>query len=418
VTRRRTWLITAAFAAAFVVAPGARAAEPLFAGDGTRLSPPHIAAAEDVAVTAWGEAGGGAIRAAIRRAGAWGTSTALPVRAPAVIWDVAVDRRGTALVAVTEGLPFARPGVRVFAAGSNGAWTASPRLAPTGARVIRGLTLAAAPDGTVVVAFERYDPPNGRSLVMAAVRTPAGEWTVARGLHRPEPAYEYGLNPEVAAGPGGRVLVTWSDRGSELLAASRGPGGRWTAPRPLAPSGYASQVGFAPDGSLLALWSAAGSRGLGQVNRVRERSPAGHWGPPTIAFIPGGNGGLGARLVVGPGGHAAIAALPTDGSMLTIHAATRPPGGALTPFRRLTRPMRIPPLVIPALAVDEVGNAGLAWASGGRVRLAVHRAAGGWTPTRAIGAAFRPPALAAIRGRMLVAWVRNGDEIVVREVRA
>lgn len=415
--RSRTPFVVVALVAAAASAPAGLGAEPLFTGDGTRLAAPHLAAAGRVAVAAWGEAEPGAVRAAVRRAGVWGPPTVVAAGRPGVVADVAVDAAGAPLVAVLGLSAEDAPRLRVYAAGADGTWTASPQLAPAGARFLRDVTLAAGPDGTVAVAFERYDPPNGRSLVMAAVRTPPGAWTVARGLHRPRAAYEYGPGPEVAAGPGGRVLVTWSDRGRELLAASRGPGGRWTAPRPLAPSGYASQVGFGPDGTSLAVWGATGSRGLGQVIRVRERSPAGRWGPPATAFIPAGNGGLGPRLAVGPAGHAAIAALPTDGSILSVHAATWSPGGALTPFRRLSRPMRMPPLIRPALAVDEVGNAGVAWASGGRVRLAVHRAAGGWTPTREIGAAFRPPALAAARGRMLVAWVRNGDEIVVRGVR-
>jgi hypothetical protein len=405
-----------ALATALVAAPSASAAEPLFTGDGTPLAAPQLAAAGEVAVAAWSEAEGGQVWTAVRRAGAWSSPTALPVTAPAYVWDVAVDGRGTALVAVVERPGAARARIRVFAAGANGAWTASPQLAPAAARFVRGVTLAAAADGTVVVAFERYDPPNGRSVVMAATRAPGAAWRPAVAVGRPGPADEYGLDPDGAAGTRGRAVVVWSDRGGPIVAAARSAGGRWGDATKLAAHGYGPRVALAPDGRGLATWASTDFRG--QRITVRARTAAGSWGPPRTVPGPRGSSGGGPALAVGAGGRALLAVGRGEGSTLAVHVATRGRRGAFTALRRLPQPMVFPSPVVPAPAVDALtASAGVAWVAGNRVRLVSRRPGGSWSAVRSLGPTSRAPSLAAAGGRLLVGWVESGDRIVVREVR-
>jgi hypothetical protein len=418
VTPIRTALAAAALAALVAAAPAPAATEQLFAGDGTALGPPHLAAAGKVAVAAWDEADPGAVRAAIRRAGDWGRPAVLPARGPAVAWDAAVDGRGTAMVAVVERITAAHPGLRVFTAGAGGAWTASPQLAPAGARYLRGVTLSAAADGTAVVAFERYDPPRGRSVVMAAVKAPGGRWRPAVEIGRPVAAYEYGLDPDAAAGTRGRAVVVWSDRGAGIVAAARSATGRWGAPAELAARGYGPRVGMAGDGRALAAWAATDQAAITQRIEVRERAPGGRWGPARRVSGHSGTSAGDPVLAVAARGHAVLAVPRGEGTSLAVHVATRPPRGRFDALRRMPVPMPVPPPPELAAAIDATGAiAGVAWRAGDRVRYVSRRPGRAWSRVRSLGAASRPPALAAAGGRLLVAWVRNGDEVAVREVR-
>ncbi|MDX6554419.1 MAG: hypothetical protein QOD86_614 [Miltoncostaeaceae bacterium] len=418
-TRIRTALAATALAALVAAAPAAAATEQLFAGDGTPLGPPHLAAAGRIAVAAWDETDPGTVRAVIRRAGDWGRPATLPVQAPAVVWDVAVDGRGIAMVAVVERITSAHPGLRVFSAGANGRWTPSTQLAPSGVTYLRGVTLATAADGTAVVAFERYDPPNGHSVVMAASRAPGAPWQRAVEVGRPGAAYEYGLDPDAAAGTRGRAVVVWSDRGSGILASSRSAAGTWSAPVELAGRGYGPKVAMATDGRALAAWATTDQSAITQRIDVRERAAGGRWAPVRRVTGPSGTSAGDPVLAMGARGQALLAVPRGEGTSLAVHVATRLTSGPFDALRRLPVPMAVPPPPALSPAVDAAGAiAGVAWRAGDRVRYVSRRPGAAWSPVRSLGAASQPPALAAAGGRLLVAWVRNGDEIAVREVRS
>jgi hypothetical protein len=133
---------------------------------------------------------------------------------------------------------------------------------------------------------------------------------------------------------------------------------------------------------------------------------------------PSGTSAGDPALAVGARGQAVLAVPRGEGTSLAVHVATRGTSGPFDALRRQPVPMAVPPPPALAEAIDATGAiAGVAWRAGDRIRYVSRRPGSAWSPVRSLGAASQPPALAAAGGRLLVAWIRNGDQVAVREVR-
>jgi hypothetical protein len=131
-------------------------------------------------------------------------------------------------------------------------------------------------------------------LSLAASASAAPTWlaptTLARGnAVTPSPLLEW--PPAIAFAPDGEAGLAWSSNdGTEyaVQAQSRQPGGNWSAPTPLSPSGsdaLVPRIGFDPAGNATALWST----GFAESTTETSTRPAdGPWGPPTAASTPNG----------------------------------------------------------------------------------------------------------------------------------
>ena len=86
-----------------------------------------------------------------------------------------------------------------------GTWTDAAVLSPPNAAA-DGVTLATAPDGTVVAAWS--DPREGTKAVFTRERSPAGVWGPPR---RVSPSGAGAEEPALAVTPGGRRVVAWQD---------------------------------------------------------------------------------------------------------------------------------------------------------------------------------------------------------------
>ncbi len=144
-----------------------------------------------------------------------------------------------------------------------------------------GLGLAVSPDGSVVVTFA-----NSHDTIWAA------SGTILGGLSAPVSVaagdYSKDSAPKVALDDAGNASLVWSQTG-RTEAATRSPGGTWSAPAVLA-SQSSSSVATATDGAGNAI-AVVGSS-------YSWHLAGGTWGPAT-ALPPGSSGGL---VVADPAG--------------------------------------------------------------------------------------------------------------------
>ena len=220
--------------------------------------------------------------------------------------QVAVDPSGGVHVAWTS-LP--GPRVRYAYRGRSGRWSAPRTLSSVPASRPR---MVAAVDGAVVVAWHEAPPESAETPVTygplaAAVRTRAGRFSPARTIST-TPIFE----PELAAGPSGDVLLTWSTpRGVEpslpgwdsVHWALRGRGTSDIGDAAVADGVADGSPSFAPTGRLgfladgTALLAVGGPGGV----RVVKRPPGGTFAT-TQLIAPAGD----LPQLVTRRGHAAV----------------------------------------------------------------------------------------------------------------
>jgi hypothetical protein len=117
--------------------------------------------------------------------------------------------------------------------------------------------LAAAPDGTFAVVWDRFD---GSNFVIQSSHSAGGTtWSAAANLST---AGQNAVGPQIIAGPDSALTAIWSryDGSNNIVQASHSAddGGTWDAPVSLSTAGQtadAPQVAVAADGAVSAVWS-------------------------------------------------------------------------------------------------------------------------------------------------------------------
>jgi hypothetical protein len=180
--------------------------------------------------------------------------------------------------------------------------------------------LALGADGTQAVFWVVYGLPFTYGELWARVRPPGGEWSPAANVSGPVGPLMLWMGQywNVGVAPDGTVQALWTVRDTSqppdsdvrVMAATRPPGGTWTAPEPF--SGWVTMVRSAglhvgPDGDMAAVWVACATDSSTLADgpcdvQVRRRPPgAPAWTPAAVIdFSPAGIGRAHAR--VGPGG--------------------------------------------------------------------------------------------------------------------
>jgi hypothetical protein len=237
----------------------------------------------------WNEEDSGAAQVQARYApagGDWrGVVTLSPVEAAAPV--SAIDALGRPVVAyVVNGTEFV---VRRLARG----WTA-PRLV---GRHGEPPQVAVDDAGDIVVAWSQLQP-DGIFRPVAATRRVGGVWRRPVVLDPTLDAPLTNTEPAVAIGPRGRSTVAWSRPDGRVMVSDHFLGGRWTAPREVAPAGDRVQP-FPP-----ALQITVGRSGAALLSWTRETGTA---SSVEAAYRPAARGWLAPRGV-SPGTQRAAAA--------------------------------------------------------------------------------------------------------------
>lgn len=122
-----------------------------------------------------------------------------------------------------------------------------------------------------------------------------------------------------------------------------------------------TQVGVAPDGTAMAIWYAGkfGDTVVGRPLLMLQRVGfGGARGRTTVLDSFAARSVAGADLAVGAGGHGAVVWSPLAGSASTLQLTLIGADGAIRPAIEIATDARE---VVPAVAVDEAGNALVAW---------------------------------------------------------
>ncbi|HEY9374593.1 VCBS repeat-containing protein, partial [Streptomyces sp.] len=203
--------------------------------------------------------------------------TATPAAAADRMWDaptplteerntsagVVVTADGTAVTAWTKGTGSETQELWGATRPAGAAqWGAPVRIAADQTRV-RGAHLVSGEDGSVTIAWNRYDGENSASHQTSTLRPGAAAWTAPARVTAAPHAYELIL----VSGPGSRLTAVWSgdptpgeteaDRGT-YAADLTAPGGTWSEAVMIS-SGYPYEfkAAAAADGSVTVAWQAA-----------------------------------------------------------------------------------------------------------------------------------------------------------------
>ncbi|MBO0845239.1 MAG: hypothetical protein J2P22_07490 [Nocardioides sp.] len=126
-------------------------------------------------------------------------------------------------------------------------------------------------DGTVTLAYGHQSPGHHQHLLARRLR-PGRAWSRADVVTR------RGYDPKLQVDRAGDALLVYTPNSSRIMAAYRGPGGRWKEPRRLTPVGVRTDgffdLAMNGRGAALVAWE----RG-GRIDLVR-RPPQGPWSAP------------------------------------------------------------------------------------------------------------------------------------------
>lgn len=240
--------------------------------------------------------------------------------------QVAVDARGRATAIWVRDVGARSGVVQAAVQQSGGRWGAPVTISDEGH--IEGTSLAVAPDGTAIAAWEVGS--GGRKRIVGALRREDGRWTAADALSEPS---VYSTDPAVAAQNGGRAAALWLQDRSGGVAETRAivaTDGEWGTPvtvdtgdalplevaRPgrawLGPAAV-----IAPDGRLTAAWPLTWDG----VTRVRTSSLEGSaWRTPeTISGAA--DQAAGVTMALGPGGRPVVGWEEIDHGLLRARVA-------------------------------------------------------------------------------------------------
>ena len=253
-------------------------------------------------------------------------------------------------------------------------------------------SIAALGEGEAIAVWD------GSFGVEAALATPRG-WTSLP----PIPHSVLAFAPEVAADGSGRATVVWRQPGlggARIDAATRAPGGGWSAARPLSRSGgagplsrpdgvaFSPQVAVTPSGAAVAVWRR--KDGAKSIVQAAVSGRPGHWSAAANLSAPGQNA-VAPAVAIDPAGEAVAVWQRFDGAHQIIQAAARPAGGRWSNPAHLSAAGRN--AEAPSVALSSTGEAVVAWerfdGRVDRIQATTRPRGGRWTPPRNLSAAHR-----------------------------
>jgi hypothetical protein len=293
--------------------------------------------------------------------------------------------------------------------GLSGGASAATWLAPitlTSSDIAVAADVATAGAGAAVAVWDREvgsacpdQPANPACVHVVEVRSRPGagaDWQAPVEIARPG----IGSAPQVALDSAGDAVVLWShDIGVDrVLQASlrHGPTGAWSEPVDLSepsPSIGAHAVALTPGGGAFAIWTDATG-----VNAAIRPPSSGVWGAPVRLSRPGGAAPAGARLAVDEAGDA-IVAWSAGGVVQAAYERV----GYWWPAVDLGVGAS------PAVAIGAFGTAMVAWADGETVRVAKGGGLGNWTVPLALGTGADPAVAFDADADSVVAWSNAGE---------
>lgn len=280
--------------------------------------------------------------------------------------------------------------------------------------------VALAPDGGAAVAWLRFDGDAGAIVAEMARRPPGGAFTAPGPVSAPGGDV---LALTVAAAPDGRVAVAWNQsegRDTVVRAAVGTLSGGLADPVTLSAPGegaHDARVALTPAGTALVAW--AGSDGGHARVRLAEVAAGVAHAPATLS-APGADA-TDPRLAVDADGTAVVAWRRGADGAARVQATVRPPGGPAQAAADLSAPGA--GAAEPAIAVDGAGRAAVAWrraeGTDPRVQVAVRdpgRAFAGAVDVSTRGTVVDDPGVALDgAGNGVVVWRRaSGDDDVVQ----
>lgn len=347
---------------------------------------------------------------------------------------------------------------------ASAAWLGASELAPANApnRPVGIPSIAMARDGTAFATFQRFDGSNPRVAVV--MRNPGGGFGAVRDL---SPAGQDGFNPVVAVDRQGNATIAWMQGPDFVIRARFRPaGGDWgpvsdplSGPvingpsvavgdngaaivawgqrvsgsiiqvganvRPAAGQPFGGALPVSPDtgtglcgplrvamdaaGNAAAIWTRrTGTGGDYYVESAVKAAGAQAWQPPQTRSSTAGNSICNTDIHMTPGGRVTAMWDFMEGASPSYVAyvdRTAPfASGAWTDSVKVSAPTVASRQ--PLFALDDSGNAGAIWLSGGQIVSAVRTGIGGFSPPLPLSGAT------ALSGQA-VAASPNGDAIAV-----
>lgn len=236
-----------------------------------------------------------------------------------------------------------------------------------------------------------------QSQVLTATRAPGGTWSPATTLSQD------GYKPQIAIGASGEAIVVWASSGDpdsmafEIQAASRRPDGTWTpttilAAEPRYQGAFQIDIAANPTGEAVAVWDGVEDRQ--SVLRSASRTPDGDWSAPL--GVPGSGDDYGPgepQIAIAPSGKAVAVwsqyELWSSHHVLypVIESASRSSAGVWSRSAKLSHGRQI--CTDPQVALDPKGEAVAVWNCGEQARFpsvqsASRPADGDWSPIQRI----------------------------------
>jgi hypothetical protein len=238
---------------------------------------------------------------------------------------------------------------------AGGTWSAAQDI--SGSCIAgQGVELAVSPAGKAVAVWEC--PKGGNTIVQAATRRPGGSWSAPHDLSAP--GHDAHV-PQVALERAGTALVVWTrSNGTDvILQAVLQRAGAWSSPEAVSRQGLdvdRPDVALDAHGNGVAVWQS--SDGSNSIIQAATRTAAGSWSAPQ----PLSSGGYAERPQVGvDSAGEAVAVWSFRSANLRLEAAVRRAGGGWAPAQTLSSPGA--DAVQQWLAVNPRGNAIAAWRS-------------------------------------------------------
>ena len=196
-------------------------------------------------------------------------------------WDpqVAVGSDRTAIV-VWSRSDGSNEHVQATTRAPNGSWSSPVTLSEAGGDA-RNAQVAVGSDGAATVVWRHWDGSSDR--IQASSQPASGVWSTPATLSTVSgDAYD----PQVAVDPDGMVTAVWSwwnGDSSQVQTASRPTGGTWSRPVTLSEAvahGWNPQVAAGPNGRVTALWRVTSDGSLGELIAAATRTQDGSWTAP------------------------------------------------------------------------------------------------------------------------------------------
>ena len=399
----------------------------LSAVGGSALSPDVVVDADGDATAIWSRYNGSqfVVQASTRPAGGtWSAPVDLAAGRSIISPQLAVDAAGNTTAVWRNNEP-AGSVVQAATRPADGPWSAPVDLSTDTTRNLSDLPelpqVDVAADGTATAVWS-HDPGSHTYVVQAATRAPGGTWSAPADLSAPGASAR---TPQIAVAPSGAATVVWTKAlmstpaSGVIQSASRPAGGSWSSPADLSPSGsYASGPQVATDaaGAATAVWTRLSGS---YVTEAATRPAGGDWSASTALSAPGQDTFTTPQVATGPNGRTIVLWQRYDSGWV-VAASTRTTDGWARPVDLSEAGQDA---WTPQLAIDPAGNATAVWSrvdgSNRIVQAARGTVAGGWTEaidlSEAGQDAWNPQVAVDPAGNATTVWSRtNGANWIVQ----